>query len=156
MHRALASIWRGRTSVFNYMIARDRVATPFRTSERQLLESLQPLLSTAEALLARLPSSHSAASLASAYGLTAQQRRVTELVMRGLTNREVAQVLGCAELTVRNHLVAIFRKTGVSTRAELVFHALNVSDERVGRMRFPDLERRALATRCGEAELPQR
>jgi DNA-binding CsgD family transcriptional regulator len=47
--------------------------------------------------------------------------RVTELVERGLSNREIVAILRRSPNTVRNQLVAIFKKLDVSTRSELVF-----------------------------------
>jgi DNA-binding CsgD family transcriptional regulator len=52
-------------------------------------------------------------------GLPPRQAQIAALVARGLRNAEIAALLGVSKLTVRNHLVEIFRKTGVSTRAEL-------------------------------------
>ena len=43
------------------------------------------------------------------------------LVLRGLTNGEVAGVLGVSPHTVRNTLVEIFKKVDVSRRSELAF-----------------------------------
>jgi len=57
-------------------------------------------------------------------GLAAREREVVRYVTLGFTNPEIAGVLGTSPNTVRNQLAAIFRKTGVSTRAELVAWAL--------------------------------
>lgn len=54
------------------------------------------------------------------YGLTGSQRRVVELVLRGLSTREIAQALHVSPLTVQDHLKAIFDRTGVRSRRELV------------------------------------
>ena len=53
------------------------------------------------------------------YSFAQLQREVARLVARGLTNREIAGLVGSSENTVRNHLVAVYRKLDVSTRAEL-------------------------------------
>jgi DNA-binding CsgD family transcriptional regulator len=65
------------------------------------------------------------AAWAAAMQLTPREREVTELVIRGLRNKEVAAVLDCSELTVRNHLRSVFRKVDVTTRSELVFTAMS-------------------------------
>jgi DNA-binding NarL/FixJ family response regulator len=52
--------------------------------------------------------------------LTQRQRAIADLVCRGLTNPEIASVLGISRNTVRNQLAVTFRRLGVSTRAELV------------------------------------
>jgi hypothetical protein len=43
------------------------------------------------------------------------------LAIRGLTNREVAKLVGSSPNTVRNTLVEVFRKVGVTRRGELAF-----------------------------------
>lgn len=56
--------------------------------------------------------------------LTSREFQVLKLLIRGLTNREIALVLGNSEYTVRNHTVSIFAKLDVSDRAEAVSAAL--------------------------------
>jgi hypothetical protein len=38
----------------------------------------------------------------------------------GVSNKEIAEALGCAEVTVENHLTALFRRSGARSRAGLV------------------------------------
>jgi DNA-binding CsgD family transcriptional regulator len=52
--------------------------------------------------------------------LTERQRAVLACLARGMSNKEIAAELGCAEVTVENHLTAIFRKAGVDGRQRLV------------------------------------
>jgi two-component system NarL family response regulator len=56
--------------------------------------------------------------------LTPRELEVLKLLVRGLTNREIAKVLGNSENTVRNHTIRIFDKLYVSDRAEAVSAAL--------------------------------
>lgn len=56
--------------------------------------------------------------------LTPRELEVLKLLVRGLTNREIAKVLGNSENTVRNHTISIFAKMYVSDRAEAVSAAL--------------------------------
>jgi two-component system NarL family response regulator len=56
--------------------------------------------------------------------LTPRELEVLRLLVRGLTNREIAKVLGNSENTVRNHTIRIFAKLYVSDRAEAVSAAL--------------------------------
>jgi len=56
--------------------------------------------------------------------LTTRELQVLNLLISGLTNREIAQVLGNSENTVRNHTISIFSKLDVSDRAEAVSAAL--------------------------------
>lgn len=58
--------------------------------------------------------------------LTPRELEVLELVSKGLTNREVAHVLGCSERTAKWHLENVLHKLGVANRAE----ALRTAAER--------------------------
>lgn len=52
------------------------------------------------------------------YGITAGQHRVMELLQEGKSNREIGDLLGLTEGTVKAHVSKILRKLGVSSRAE--------------------------------------
>lgn len=52
--------------------------------------------------------------------LTEGQRRVAELLREGKSNREIAELLGLTEGTVKVHLSKVFRKLGVVSRAEAI------------------------------------
>jgi DNA-binding CsgD family transcriptional regulator len=54
------------------------------------------------------------------WGLSARQARVLELVADGVSNKEIALALGCAEVTIENHLTELFRRSGARSRAGLV------------------------------------
>ncbi len=58
--------------------------------------------------------------IADAYGLTDRERRVTELVAKGLSTNDVGQRLHLSAYTVQDHLKSIFDKTGAGSRGELV------------------------------------
>ncbi|NMG64599.1 response regulator [Azoarcus indigens] len=60
----------------------------------------------------------SGAPVSERFGLTAAQTRVLELLAQGKTNREIADLLGLSEGTVKVHMSAIFRALGVSNRAQ--------------------------------------
>lgn len=52
--------------------------------------------------------------------LTPAEREVVELVLEGCSNREIGTRRGTSARTVANQLATIYRKLGVSSRAELV------------------------------------
>ena len=56
--------------------------------------------------------------------LTERQESILRSVMDGLSNADIARQQGVAEITVKNHLSAIFNKLGVSNRSEAVAIAL--------------------------------
>jgi len=58
--------------------------------------------------------------VARSWGLTAKQLRVIAELVNGKGNKEIAEALGCAEVTVEYHLTAIRRKTGIDGRAALI------------------------------------
>ncbi len=53
-------------------------------------------------------------------GLTARQQEVAALLARGLTNKEIAGVLGIGAGTVKTHVAAILRELDVTNRTEAV------------------------------------
>lgn len=59
----------------------------------------------------------------SAATLTDREAEVLALIARGLRNAEVAAELGLAESTVAGYIKAVYRKLGISSRAEAALHA---------------------------------
>jgi DNA-binding CsgD family transcriptional regulator len=119
-------MWRNRHGAFGFHLARTGRGRRFRRRELERLRALVPSIKLAESYAcARLdaiePVSLAFEAWAADVGLTRAERRITELVVRGLQNREIATLLGVSPLTVRNQLVSVFRKANVSNRAELVF-----------------------------------
>ena len=55
-----------------------------------------------------------------AWSLTAREREVARLVIDGLSSEDIAQALFISVHTVRDHVKAIFEKTGVNRRHDLV------------------------------------
>jgi DNA-binding CsgD family transcriptional regulator/tetratricopeptide (TPR) repeat protein len=60
----------------------------------------------------------------SRFELTPAERRVAELVARGLTNRRIADELALSVHTVESHLSRIYVKLGIRSRAELAHQLL--------------------------------
>ena len=57
-------------------------------------------------------------AFAERFQLTAAQGRVLELVAQGKSNRDIADLLGLSEGTVKVHVSAILRSLGVTSRAQ--------------------------------------
>ncbi len=57
--------------------------------------------------------------------LTGREKEIVNLIAEGLTTSAVAQRLFICEKTVRNHLVMVYSKLGVSDRVELVLFWLH-------------------------------
>jgi DNA-binding CsgD family transcriptional regulator len=60
------------------------------------------------------------AEAARSFGLTAREREVAQLVCQGHTNQAIATCLGIGPSTVKTHLLRIFEKCQVDSRAGLV------------------------------------
>ncbi len=56
--------------------------------------------------------------------LTKREAEVVRFVAEGMKNSEIGAALGVSEHTVRNYLYRVFDKLGLSSRVELVLHAL--------------------------------
>ena len=54
--------------------------------------------------------------------LSAREEQIVSLVAEGMKNREIAELLGLSEHTVKNHLFRIFERLGISSRAELILY----------------------------------
>jgi len=53
------------------------------------------------------------------WGLTDAERGIAVLLLKGYGHKEIAAMLDRSERTVRQHAVAVYRKSGLSGRAEL-------------------------------------
>ncbi len=56
--------------------------------------------------------------------LSEREMEVLACVVRGLSNKEIAGILGISHQTVKNHVTAILRKFGVEDRTQAVVYAL--------------------------------
>lgn len=55
--------------------------------------------------------------------LSQREQQTLTLIARGFRNAEVAAQLGIAESTVASHIKSIYRKLGITNRAEAAWHA---------------------------------
>jgi two-component system, NarL family, response regulator LiaR len=58
--------------------------------------------------------------------LTPREREVLELIGRGFSNKRIAQELGAAEKTVKNHVSHVLAKLGVADRTQAALYASRV------------------------------
>ena len=63
----------------------------------------------------------------SATELTRAQHEVYELLLKGISTREIAEELERSEFTVRNHIKVIFKKLKVNSRAALMSASLGLN-----------------------------
>jgi len=89
-----------------------------------------------------------------AWDLTASEREVALHLLRGMSHKQIAAATGRSERTVRQHAIAVYRKSGLDGRAELAAFFLSglpgsqpptpvVSEsrpERAGSAQQPDAE----------------
>ena len=62
--------------------------------------------------------------------LSAQERRILELLSEGLSNREIGEVMFLAEKTVKNYVSNLLAKLGFSRRTEAAVFAARLENER--------------------------
>ena len=106
--RALKS---GATGAVTKNLSNDELADAIRATargERMLSAEIEASLSEAE----------------SDNGLTARQREVLDSITRGLSNDDIAGMLGISKVRVKQHLAALYQKLGAANRAEAVAIAL--------------------------------
>ena len=54
------------------------------------------------------------------HGLTPKEKEVVRLLLKGLSNKEMAMIEGNTDRTIKFHLTSVFQKCGVTTRTELM------------------------------------
>ena len=59
-------------------------------------------------------------------GLSAQERKILELIGEGLTNRQIGERMVLAEKTVKNYVSALFAKLGMERRTQAAAYAVRV------------------------------
>jgi DNA-binding CsgD family transcriptional regulator len=123
-------MWVNRHGCFWITLSRGGRGARYGERDLRMLEAVTPLMMIGEALHQRAPENGGCRDAqrrawANDRGLTPTEYQVVELLERGLTNGEIATVLGRSPNTIRNQLAAVFRKLHVSTRSELVFVLAN-------------------------------
>jgi DNA-binding NarL/FixJ family response regulator len=69
--------------------------------------------------------------------LTPQERRILDLVGRGLTNRQIADNLYLAEKTVKNYVSNLLTKMGMNRRTEAAAYIARLGERRSRRYDSP-------------------
>jgi len=62
-------------------------------------------------------------------GLTAQERRILELIAQGMTNRQIGEELFLAEKTVKNYVSSLLAKLGLERRTQAAILATKLLGE---------------------------
>jgi len=106
-------------------LVRDADAGDFDANHRTLVRALAPLLAAAWRGMPAAPAPPASTVDCRLGELTAREREVVALVVAGHVNKEIARRLGVSPWTVKNHLRAVFEKTGVRTRTALAALALS-------------------------------
>ena len=93
---------------------------PKTSSGEVLLDALREVLAGRLYLPPALPGRRvpRRRSAAERFGLTPGQARVFELLAQGMSNRQIGELLGLTEGTVKVHVSAIFKAMNVSNRAQ--------------------------------------
>ena len=102
-----------------------------RRSETQLIAAVESVMQDAswlgQKIVAKINSMADNESgkddLLAAADLSQRERQVLALIARGATDKAIAATLKLSFHTVKNHVRAIYRKTGVNKRAEAVVWA---------------------------------
>jgi DNA-binding CsgD family transcriptional regulator len=111
-------VYRGQRNVGDLRVWRAAGRKPLGEREITLLNLLQPYL--LDAML--VPSSRPVPL--ERFGLTPREAQICELLVKGMTDREIGRLLRLGYWTVRTHLQHVFAKLEVSNRVELTHRLL--------------------------------
>jgi DNA-binding NarL/FixJ family response regulator len=99
-----------------YVVERERPSSRLKEHARPAF-SLSPLAVTAAGSASSAMTADAISSQQIDAVLTPRQRDVFELIVQGMSNKEIARKLQLAEGTVKIHIKALFKKLGVRRRA---------------------------------------
>jgi DNA-binding CsgD family transcriptional regulator len=121
-------VWIRDGQLFFVSLSRSRGMRAFSADDLQRMDAVFPMLELGEALHARTPSTRSWEAALRNMGVSAAESTVVCLAQRGLTNPEIAAVVGTRPSTVRNQLSSAYRKLGVANRTALAFLLARAGD----------------------------
>jgi DNA-binding CsgD family transcriptional regulator len=128
------SLQQGNLAGFNLERRSD---VPFTERELVLVDMVAPFLHIVEVLTAQGQDDAGLAQFGERHGLTRRELEFVGLTVRGLQNNEIGMLIGVSANTVRNTLVKVFQKVGVTNRAELSYLAARPQDQDKGRVAGP-------------------
>jgi DNA-binding CsgD family transcriptional regulator len=116
-----------------YSLMRSHGKEPFDAQEYAVLRAIEPVVRQvltmhwrrSPDIRAQLPELHERSSLEDAFqsfaneGLTPQQRRIVQMILRGHSNASIGGKLGISEGTAKNHRHAIYDRLKISSQSEL-------------------------------------
>lgn len=94
----------------------------FTPRDAQIVDALGPSLVNAlirAGSAAEQQPSRRFAQIAADLGFTVREAEVADLLVTGLTDDEICEKLGVSKPTLRSHIAAIFRKSGLNRRTQL-------------------------------------
>ena len=104
-----------------------------RTAPEALDDAIAAVQETSQRLGTSVPAAGVESTEAPDEGLTRRQREVLDLLVEGLSNKEIAARLDVSPKTVMHHTMAIYRALGVRGRAEAAVVAIRLQTEARGR-----------------------
>jgi DNA-binding CsgD family transcriptional regulator len=101
-----------------YIPRRDQVSSCLDEQTGINLQFPAPMLATAaQSSVLEMPTGETYSAPKIEVKLTPRQREIFELIVQGMSNKEIARALQLAEGTVKIHIKALFKKLGVRRRA---------------------------------------
>jgi DNA-binding CsgD family transcriptional regulator len=112
----LAFLWRRTLSGYRHRLDRSEEARErwHRDAERWRRETAQLLQGLGQAIDRQFDQ----------WGLTASEKEVAMLLLKGLSQKEIAAVREVREKTIRQQSLSVYRKGGLAGRAELAAYFL--------------------------------
>jgi DNA-binding CsgD family transcriptional regulator len=119
-------------NIAGFNLERRGIAPAFSDRDLMAVDLVAPFLHMLEVLTLRSQEVEQTRDFSDKHGLSPREAEFLDLTIRGLQNGEIAMLTGVSRNTVRNTLVKVYEKVGVTNRAELTFVARSplTEDER--------------------------
>lgn len=96
-----------------------RLPKPLGSAQRSTLSAITPVLHQTLLSVTEKLQQCEAPPPGPLSGLAPREREVCQLIGEGKTNRDIALLFGLSENTIKHHVTALLKKTGVANRAQL-------------------------------------